>query len=92
MKNRIILYILAFVAITLFSTEGLLAQKITVDSTPNQYIGTNSYNDYLVNNLFHFNINLQSGNNISLKGWSLKIKVNEQVQNANGKLFDKLDY
>ena len=91
MKNRIWVFVVAFVAIALFSTEGLLAQKITVDSTPNQYIGTNSYNDYLVNNLFHFNINLQSGNNISLKGWSLKIKVNEQVQNANGKLFDKLD-
>ena len=91
MKNRIWVFAVAIFAMTLFSTEGLLAQKITIDSTPNQYIGTNSYNDYLVNNLFHFNINLQSGNNISVKGWSLKIKVNEQVQNANGKLFDKLD-
>lgn len=85
MKNRILVFLLAFVAIGLFSTKPLLAQsKIEVESQGYMHTQINREEEHVFNNLFYFAINLH-GQNILEKGWSLKVSLDGPVVNGFGK-------
>ena len=85
MKNRILVFILAFVWIALFTTEKLSAQ---VDSESNSsWIGLDSYNGSTTLNAFRFSINLREPK-INYRNWSLVVRANPPITNSEGKTID----
>ena len=85
MKNRILVFIVAFVSIILFSTEKLSAQ-VTSESN-SSWIGLSSYNGSITVNAFRFSINIK-GENINYPNWSLVVRANSPITNSEGKIFD----
>lgn len=85
MKNKFLVVLLAFISIALFSTEKLYAQ-VTSESNSN-WIKLTSYAGSTTYNAFRFSINL-IGRNINYPNWSLVVRANPPITNAEGKTFD----
>ena len=81
MKNRIILFILAFVAIGLFSIEKIVAQTIGSDGT---YIHVYNYSGAVQERAFRLQLGFQNEDylNSELLELSVAVKVNSPIANS----------
>ena len=86
MKNRIILFILAFVAIGLINKGQLSAQGITATANNTGWINVNSYNGKIQENIFYLRINIAE--KIKYPDWSLMVRASSAIKNSENKTID----
>lgn len=78
MKNRIWVFVVAFVAIVICSTEKMTAQNITSHANSNTWLNLNSF--YGVENSNEFSLYIQTLENLGSDGadvWSVYVKLDE---------------
>ena len=85
MKNKFLVVVITFFSIVLFNAQILFAQ-VTSESNSN-WIKLTSYAGSTTYNAFRFSINLL-GPNINYPNWSLVVRANPPITNAEGKTFD----
>lgn len=88
MKNRIWVFVVAFVLIILFSTEKLSAQ--VTSHAYSGWIRLDSYKGSVTKEAFKYQVDIQSENKKELeyKDWSMQVRVNNSIVNSEGKTID----
>lgn len=83
-KNK--LFWVAFPIIFILINNTTYAQSI-ITNAQSSYIRLNSYDGVIANNVFGLKIYVRQ-NNVSIQNWTLAARVNGEVKNGEGKVFD----
>ena len=86
MKNRIWVFVVAFIAIWLINKGQLSAQGITATANNTGWIDVNSYSGKIVENLFYLRIDI--ADNVKYPNWSLKVRASSVIKNSENKTID----
>ncbi len=79
-------FFLIIAAIAFISNRTTNAQSI-ITNAQSSYIRLNSYDGIVANNVFGLKIYVRE-NNVSIPNWTLAARVNGEVKNVEGKVFD----
>ena len=86
MKNKIWVFVVAFISIGLINIGQLSAQGITATANNTGWIDVNSYSGKIVENLFYLRIDIAE--NIKYSNWSLKVRSSSVIKNSENKTID----
>ena len=88
MRNRILVFVVAFVAIGLFSIDKLAAQ--VTSQAYKEWIRLDSYKGSITKEAFKYIVHIQAENKKELeyKDWSMQVRVNNSIVNSEGKTID----
>ena len=86
MRNRILVFVIAFVTIVLFNINQLSAQGISATANNTGWINVTSYNGKIQENIFYLRINIDD--KVKYPNWSLKVRANSVIKNSENKIID----